>query len=77
MSEQALSDAEVIDALGGTVKTARLFKIKPSVVSNWRNRGIPGRYQYAVSKVCTDLKIRWTPRGPQPAEQSMTGGDIQ
>ena len=65
----SLTDNEVIDALGGTVATARLFKVSSNVVSNWRARGIPGRYQYAVAKLCTDRNIRWIPRGPQPAER--------
>ncbi len=30
--------SEVIDALGGTAKVARLMKRRPQAVSNWRDR---------------------------------------
>ena len=61
MSETAITDNEAIDKLGGTVKTAKLFKVRPSVVSNWRKRGIPGRYQYAFAGHCAAKKIAWSP----------------
>lgn len=32
---------EAIDFLGGTVATARKFRVKPASVSEWRKRGIP------------------------------------
>jgi hypothetical protein len=31
----------IIDRLGGTSETARLFEIKPPSVSEWRKNGIP------------------------------------
>ena len=31
----------IIDALGGTTATARLFEIEPPSVSDWRRYGIP------------------------------------
>ena len=31
----------IIDALGGTLAVARLFRIKPPSVSGWRRNGIP------------------------------------
>lgn len=34
-------DSEIIDALGGTVAVARLCKVKPPSVSDWRKEGIP------------------------------------
>ena len=44
-----MTDAEIIDALGGTMEVAKALKIDPRVVSNWKNRptGISaaGRYQ--------------------------------
>jgi hypothetical protein len=35
------SDSEIIDALGGTAEVARLCKVKPPSVSEWRWSGIP------------------------------------
>lgn len=32
---------QVIDALGGTVETAKLCQVVPSAVSQWRENGIP------------------------------------
>jgi hypothetical protein len=34
-------DTDVIDALGGTVKTAALAEVSPQAVTQWRNTGIP------------------------------------
>lgn len=34
-------DSEIIDALGGTAAVARLCKVKPPSVSDWRKEGIP------------------------------------
>lgn len=33
--------AQIIDALGGTAETARLFEIRMPSVSAWRHEGIP------------------------------------
>jgi predicted transcriptional regulator len=38
---QALTDAELIDRLGGSTRVARLCGISPQAVSVWRRRGIP------------------------------------
>jgi hypothetical protein len=35
------SASHVIDALGGTGKTAAIFGLDDRVVSNWRSRGLP------------------------------------
>lgn len=35
------SPDEIIDALGGTSEVARLCKIQPASVSEWRRQGIP------------------------------------
>jgi len=37
-----LTDTAIIDLLGGTAKVARMCKVDPAAVSNWRIRGIPG-----------------------------------
>jgi DNA-binding transcriptional regulator YdaS (Cro superfamily) len=36
-----LTDTAIIDLLGGTTKVARMCKVDPAAVSNWRIRGIP------------------------------------
>ena len=36
-----LTDSALIDLLGGTAKVARMCKVDPAAVSNWRIRGIP------------------------------------
>ena len=36
-----LTDSAIIDLLGGTAKVARMCKVDPAAVSNWRVRGIP------------------------------------
>jgi len=40
---------KIIDALGGTFAVARLCKVKPPSVSEWRKHGIPdARLQYLM-----------------------------
>lgn len=42
---------QVIEALGGTVKVAQMFEIKPPSVSEWKEAGIPkGRVMYLRAK---------------------------
>ena len=36
-----LSDSSIIDLLGGTSKVAKMCRVDPAAVSNWRIRGIP------------------------------------
>lgn len=42
------SVADVIDALGGTVRASEFFMIGPSAVSMMRTRGIPSAYHLRV-----------------------------
>ena len=39
--DKAVTDSELIDALGGTNKVATVCDVKPSAVSQWRDEGIP------------------------------------
>jgi hypothetical protein len=41
---RGMTDSELIDKLGGPSALSRLLGLKrPSVVQNWRKRGIPAR----------------------------------
>lgn len=43
--------AEVIEKLGGTSKTAEIFDVGPSAVSNWKRDGrFPARLHYRISR---------------------------
>lgn len=45
--DTAVAANEIIDALGGTAEVARLCRVKPPSVSEWRKAGIPpARRQY-------------------------------
>ncbi len=39
--DQHITDAQIIDALGGTSEVARLCEVTPGAVSQWRTEGIP------------------------------------
>jgi len=41
---------EAIIRLGGTADVARRFGVRPSAVSNWRSRGIPGHWHLRVAR---------------------------
>jgi hypothetical protein len=43
MTEMPQTASELIDALGGTSRTADALGEKISTISNWRRRGIPDR----------------------------------
>ena len=39
--EIEMNPSQIIDALGGTAEVAKLCKVKPPSVSQWRESGIP------------------------------------
>ena len=44
-----MTASDIIDKLGGTTATARLFGVLPSAVSNWRADGkFPARLHYRL-----------------------------
>lgn len=44
----------IIDALGGTGEVAGALSQLPSVVSGWRDRGIPGPHFAAVARLASE-----------------------
>lgn len=46
---------KIIDALGGTAETARMFNIAPPSVSEWRRLGIPRARLMYIEVVRPDL----------------------
>lgn len=64
----AVMDANfVIDTLGGTAATARLFEIEPASVSEWRKKGIPKARLHALRFMRPDLfAAQQTPVGDAP-----------
>jgi DNA-binding transcriptional regulator YdaS (Cro superfamily) len=50
-----LTDTAIIDLLGGTAKVARMCKVDPAAVSNWRIRGIPcDKYMLLGARIETE-----------------------
>jgi hypothetical protein len=47
--------SQIIDALGGTSKTALMFDIDPASVSGWRKTGIPKARLMYIRLVRPDL----------------------
>jgi hypothetical protein len=52
-----MTDSEIIQALGGTVALAKLFGLKPSSVSVWKQRGIAWEYRPRVWKMAVDADL--------------------
>jgi DNA-binding transcriptional regulator YdaS (Cro superfamily) len=47
-----LTDTAIIDLLGGTAKVAKMCKLDPAAVSNWRVRGIPAdKYMFLGARI--------------------------
>jgi len=50
-----LTDTAIIDLLGGTAKVARMCKVDPAAVSNWRVRGIPAdKFMFLGARIETE-----------------------
>jgi DNA-binding transcriptional regulator YdaS (Cro superfamily) len=50
-----LTDTAIIDLLGGTAKVAKMCKVDPAAVSNWRIRGIPAdKYMLLGARIETE-----------------------
>ena len=45
------TDSQIIDALGGNHKVAKLCDTLPDVVSGWRRRGIPKGWRAYLKKI--------------------------
>lgn len=50
-----MDDNEIIDALGGTAKVARLCDVKAPSVSEWRKNGIPKPWRKFFQAIRPDL----------------------
>jgi DNA-binding transcriptional regulator YdaS (Cro superfamily) len=50
-----LTDTAIIDLLGGTSKVAKMCRVDPAAVSNWRIRGIPAdKYMFLGARIETE-----------------------
>ena len=54
-----MTDAEVIDKLGGTMAVAKALEIDPRVVSNWKNRqtGISAAGRYKIRDLARRRRV--------------------
>src|ERR1700739_3157409 len=55
--DKELTTDQIIDALGGTSETARLFNIAAASVSEWRKEGIPKSRLMYLKVVRPDLFV--------------------
>ncbi|GAB3755074.1 hypothetical protein GCM10028795_27230 [Lysobacter olei] len=68
-----MNDSEIIDRLGGTVQVARLCRVRPPSVSEWRTRGIPAARRQFLELLRPDAF-----KDPEPARRTTAapkGGD--
>ena len=66
--DKELTTDQIIDALGGTSETARLFGIAAASVSEWRKEGIPKSRLMYLKVVRPDLFVSATPAVVAAAE---------
>jgi hypothetical protein len=69
MVKPYLTSSQAIDALGGTAKVARIFGLKPNVVSNWRKRGLPSHAEARLWHECKKRRINYVPPAVQEAQE--------
>ena len=55
MENNKTKASEIIDALGGTNRVARLFFVAPPCVTAWRTRGIPEYFDLWLRTTHPDL----------------------
>jgi hypothetical protein len=67
MTHAQHDDSAVIDALGGTVATARLCEVTSQAVSQWRRHGIPQPRRMYLALVRPEAFGGRVPSGPAPA----------
>lgn len=58
-----LSEAALIDALGGPGALGLKLGLKRSAAGNWPKRGIPAQHQLAVWRMALDANLDWEPPG--------------
>ena len=56
-----MSAADMINGLGGTLATARIFRVGESAVSNWRRRGFPKSRELEGRRWCRKFGIAYDP----------------
>ncbi len=64
-----LTDSEIIDRLGGTAEVARICRIKPPSVSEWRARGIPAARRQFLALL--------RPEAFEPAPECQLAGEVR
>jgi hypothetical protein len=67
----SLTDSQIIDALGGTSETARLCKVQPASVSEWRKTGIPDARRMFLELARPEVFGRARARRRKPDTSSM------
>lgn len=50
-----MDDSKIIDALGGTAAVAKLCRVRPPSVSEWRKAGIPRARRQFLELIRPDL----------------------
>ncbi len=53
-----MAHAQLIEALGGTGRVAGELNLSLSRVSNWKERGIPWKWRYAVAELAKKKCVR-------------------
>jgi hypothetical protein len=66
-----MNPSQIIDALGGTAKVARLCEVEPAAVSQWRNDGIPNARLMFLKLARPDVFAEW----PESADFSRRSTD--
>ncbi|MBU8543977.1 MULTISPECIES: carph-isopro domain-containing protein [Roseomonadaceae] len=57
-----MTDADLIDALGGATTCARLLGLARGRVAMWRTRGaIPAEHHLALWRIALEREIGWAP----------------
>lgn len=64
-----MNASEIIDALGGTAEVARICKVRPPSVSEWRVKGIPEARRMYLEVLRPDV-FQGAEPGNEPAADS-------
>jgi hypothetical protein len=68
--DRTMNVSEFIDALGGTCAAARIFRVTPPAVSNWKKaNALPARLHLRAIREAASRGIAFDPEAPNKAKR--------
>lgn len=66
-----MTDAELIEGLGGMTAVARQLGVEPNRVNNWKRRGVPGEHYLPLWRMAIAAGLDWQPPGADGLREAL------